>query len=668
MQSVIWESTGYHENSLSAVFEVETGDGGGDWMFRTNASDNKAVMESGARRLKLLATFSVLAVVMAMIVAVGLFSACDDSDAVDASGVTVDDKQFDSITKALEEVNEGTIKLNSDVSDSFEVSTGKVITVDLNGKKLTLTGAVSVKGTLTIIDSSVKAGPVYQNGNVNYTSGEIVCGKGMVMDVEDGGKIVINSGTIRSTDTVYKSAVRAFGDCTSKDATSIGSTIIMNGGFVEAQEFCLVAQGVGARLVVNGGLCHSKDNAVLGGNGTSNATRYCGGTYMEVNGGTFISDIQSSGYVACGIYHPQAGTLVVNGGSFIVNNGVGILMRGGTLTMNGGEITTTGTTTGKVGDSRVVVACSSVFIDLDAKYYDCANVSVKINGGSFVSEVGALNGYGQYSSMYAVTGGKFCTSVSDFVTGGSVETYADGVYTVGKPYDGGTIEADTNEVSVVDVKKDVAVSVGEDTKTSIAISSTSNMGSVSVSVDRNVTQSTTTPNAQLKITLEVTNTITGYMDITVSMSVPSGYKPVVNYLNDDGTVESMEIRSYGTDYVTFRTYHNSEYELGTTEYRETIIIDDDDDYYPIVPVTPASTSSNDDDTKTIVACAAAAVAAALAVAFFLTGLCDADIFRRTSEWSTRQRARRRTRYVRLLIRIVREKGRTVSRFPTSGDK
>lgn len=575
-----------------------------------------AAGNGGARRLKLLATFSVLAVAMAMVMAVGLFSVCDDSDATDASGVTVDGKEYESISVALQYVDNGTVKLNGDIADSFSIAEGKTIVLDLNGKTCTVDKTVSVYGKLTVIDSSVKAEPKYQGGTVVYESG-MIKSDGIILQAMNGGVVKINSGKLVSGYV----AVWAVGNISGSDAEPYNSSVVMNGGFVEAQEFSLGVQGVGSKLVVNGGICHSKDNAVLGGNGTNNKTKYCGGTEMEINGGFFIGDIKTSEYVACGIYHPQAGQLTVNGGTFVINGGVGILMRGGSLTMNGGTVTTTGNTTGKVGDSRVVVTCSSVFIDLDAKYYDNANISVKVNGGKFNSDLNALSGCDGttgYSSRYSVTGGSFCTSVDDFVADGYKQTKVESYYEVGKPYEGKTIETDAEEISVVDVETNVEVSVGGTTKTSVAICSTSDMGSVSLNVNRDVAQSTATPNAQLKMTLDVGNTVSKYMDITVSMSIPSGYKPVVNYLMDDGSVESMEILGYGADYVTFRTYHNSVYEFGLIEYHSPVIYDDDDDDYSADPVTPSSTSSKSSDNATaVVACAAAAVAAALAVAFFL---------------------------------------------------
>ena len=119
-------------------------------------------------------------------------------------------------------------------------------------------------------------------------------------------------------------------------------------------------------LNVSGGVLEAKDNAVLAGNGTAGR----GGYTINVTGGTLIGRITSSGYVSCGIYHPNDGTVKVSGGTIVSTNGAGIVARAGTTNITGGTIIALGdsATEGKVGDSRVVVTTSGVVLDLDAGY------------------------------------------------------------------------------------------------------------------------------------------------------------------------------------------------------------------------------------------------------------------------------------------------------------
>ena len=135
----------------------------------------------------------------------------------------------------------------------------------------------------------------------------------------------------------------------------------------------------------------SNDNAVISGNGTDDA-KYKNGT-IEITGGVFNAKIQSSGYVACGIYHPQVGTLKVSGGTFNIENGCGILMRGGSLDMTGSQVafnfTGAATADGKVGDSRIVVPCGKKIVkDACSAYYDAGNINID---GVIESEIYTVN-------------------------------------------------------------------------------------------------------------------------------------------------------------------------------------------------------------------------------------------------------------------------------------
>ena len=129
----------------------------------------------------------------------------------------------------------------------------------------------------------------------------------------------------------------------------------------------------------------SLDNAAVAGNGTNTPERKLGGTSITISGKCWlIGRIQSQGYAACGIYHPQYGTLTIKYSAGIPNivavNGAGIVMRGGTLDYRAGNIIATGDANfvGKVGDSRVVVGTSGIVYDRDCDYYDAANVKITI--------------------------------------------------------------------------------------------------------------------------------------------------------------------------------------------------------------------------------------------------------------------------------------------------
>ena len=102
---------------------------------------------------------------------------------------------------------------------------------------------------------------------------------------------------------------------------------------------------------------------------------------MNISGGTMIGGIQSTGYIACGVYHPQKGSLKITGGKFQITNGVGILVRAGSANITGGEIVTTGSVNGKVGDSQIIEGCYGIVYDSVSKYPGAADTDKVAVGG-----------------------------------------------------------------------------------------------------------------------------------------------------------------------------------------------------------------------------------------------------------------------------------------------
>lgn len=232
------------------------------------------------------------------------------------------------------------------------------MTLDLGGKTLAREG----RGYALAVDNG--ANVTLKNGSVTSPY--------RAATVRDGATLTIESGTFNS------------GDCGIEAAS--GGHIVINGGDFTAQEFGVIVFDEGTTVEINDGEFSSIDNAVIGGNGSAGR----GGTTMTINGGTFHGGITSSGYIACGIYHPQDGTLIVNGGTFDVTNGVGILVRGGDVTINDVTINTTGEVQGKVGDSRVLTTCSALYIDGVSTYPGWTNCYTTVKGGTFNSEAQAV--------------------------------------------------------------------------------------------------------------------------------------------------------------------------------------------------------------------------------------------------------------------------------------
>ena len=329
--------------------------------------------------------------------------------------------------------------------------TGKQIIINLQthtvtGNKIDVYGKEGTETYLKILDSKAKGLSVDKNNNysVSYTTSGTLELTGSI-SAYNGAAIKVGSGKVVSTTDV---ALFAMGDVTGQK--DIASSVEITGGYVKAQECCASPQGRGATVTVNGAaVLESLDNAVVAGNGTNNATKKLGGTSITIMGKCWlIGRIQTAGYAACGIYHPQQGTLTIKYSRGIPNsvavNGAGIVMRGGTLDYRSGNITATGDAnfTGKVGDSRVVVGTSGIVYDRDCNYYDVANAKIAISDNSgekkvvgAKSAIEVVNENNQaVDNVFDIQGGTFSSDVSAYVnTADGRETFEhEGTYYVGK--------------------------------------------------------------------------------------------------------------------------------------------------------------------------------------------------------------------------------------------
>lgn len=254
-----------------------------------------------------------------------------------AKVATVDGKEYSTLSAALAAASEGaTISVVSDVTMGM-LSIDKSVTIDLGGNTITSNSrpfVISGDG----IEFNLKNGSVVANGGGNW---------GVVLGA-NAGKVVLT-------------------DCD-----------------ITAQEGAigLLAGTTGNKIEINGGVYIGLDNAVISGNGSA---RDGDPNQIIINGGTFNGKIQTSGYVACGIYAPWKDVITINGGEFNIENGVGVLCRGGQVYINGGTFTTTDPNgeLGKVGDSRVAVPCQTVYVDNASQYPDYENATIEISGGKF---------------------------------------------------------------------------------------------------------------------------------------------------------------------------------------------------------------------------------------------------------------------------------------------
>lgn len=238
----------------------------------------------------------------------------------------------------------GIVKLTGDIAldRAMVIPAGADVELDLAGH--TVSSPVSGNNYAFVADG----------GNLTISGDGEIAAAGRIAQAQNGGIVVMESGLVKSNNNVALSA------------TGENSKVIVNGGTVESQEGSVLITS-GAAAEINGGTLETFDNFAVAGNGSAGQ----GNVDIVINGGELISNIQSAGYVACGVYMPNSGTLTINGGHIIANGGAGVVCRGGLTTINGGTISTTAhptLETGKVGDSRVVVPCAAVVYDKNSKY------------------------------------------------------------------------------------------------------------------------------------------------------------------------------------------------------------------------------------------------------------------------------------------------------------
>lgn len=315
------------------------------------------------------------------------------------------------------------ILLNDCEEGNLGPSVSKNVTLDLNGKNLVFQCiTVDIHGNLTIKDSG--NGGTYNGTYVDYS---VRVKRGGIFNLESG--TLTNSSTTEGTSNVV---VWVEGGTAKKPAAS---TANIKGGKIETKGTPVFVRDPGATVNVSGGDLVGSGLACIAGNGTKGM----GGTTINVSGGTLTANPYDDTSVACGIYHPNEGTLNITGGTINVTDGVGVLMRGGEMTMTGGEINATGddtTRTGSVGDTNQKIGVNGVIFDRDANYPAVATTKIKIDGEAKVNgakeavELINTNGVADAKEAIQLLGGTYNKDVTALLDEGSVAEEKDGVYVV----------------------------------------------------------------------------------------------------------------------------------------------------------------------------------------------------------------------------------------------
>lgn len=290
-----------------------------------------------------------LATILALVMALGL---CSVSWA-DAAEV----KTAEELATAVS--NGGEIKLGEDITASITIDSGKTITLDLNGHKLTNeAGKHTITNNGTLIITATNGGTV---DNVTHQRAAIV----------NNGTATLNGGTyMRSQED----------DGNSKDSPGKNS-------------YYTIVNASGAAMTINAGVSvTNKGNfsSMIRNGGTGDAI-----ATMTINGGTFNGGINS-------VKNDSTGVLTINDGNFS-NTSQYVIMNWHQATINNGTFQANGTAEavlftskyeGATADGELTVNNGTFIRTSDVQkmirdYYDEDNKgTAAISGGAFKDATG----------------------------------------------------------------------------------------------------------------------------------------------------------------------------------------------------------------------------------------------------------------------------------------
>ncbi len=344
------------------------------------------------------------------------------------------------LAEAVAAAEEGdTVTLLADVSVEETIVVEKALTLDLNGFAVTsdgvtvlrITGAAADADEIDVtLTSGKEGGKIASTGLVNT----IVVKDHAAVRIE---KIAVQSGNY---------AVDINADGTAPATVSITDAEIA-GDWAGVTVWGLNNDGGTPTTLI------ATDSTITGGWYAVSGNGSYHNTAITLNNctleGTF-GDPTGTDYenMSLGIYHPQQGTLVINGGT-ITGVAVGIEMRAGSLTVNGDAVITATSASANMtpNGNGSTTAGAAIAISQHSTNLD---ISVQLNGGEFTGCYALLErdvqnpSVGPYATI-AILGGAFngevaSENVTEFIHGGQYkvlpaeELFAEG-YT-GELYNG----------------------------------------------------------------------------------------------------------------------------------------------------------------------------------------------------------------------------------------
>lgn len=286
--------------------------------------------------------------------------------------------------------------------------------LDLAGNSITSTSNYAMivaklnnEGQFTVTDSDNDGTVSGTTAGVNVTSeltisGGTFSGRYGAFISESGGDLTINGGTLKGSDYgIYQNA----GSCTVIDGTILGTTsgiqctiinefkgdkyvppyLEVNGGTITGATGIIIGgrtietNAYISTLYITNGTVTGTNGSAISGNGLWDNTE------ITIENGTFSAKNNAA------IYHPQEGTLTINGGNF-TSDCSGIQFCGpGSLMINDAIVTVTGTFTepskpNTQTDGAVDDGAAISIINRGSDYLGDGAMEVTIRGGTFSTQ------------------------------------------------------------------------------------------------------------------------------------------------------------------------------------------------------------------------------------------------------------------------------------------
>ena len=307
-----------------------------------------------------------------------------NSDIVAAIGNT----GYKTLPEAVAAADKNTVTLLKDVTADITIPAGKTITLDLNGKKLTVPtdAGILVQGKLTVTGNGTvtceKTPFMVDAGELIIENGAVNSDKDYGIYAKNGGQITVNGGTLTSSFAVL-----------SGNNTTGDMNFTVNGGTLTSKSSEAIYMPGQQTLIINGGVINGGISARMG--------------QITVNGGVINGMTASQTADAMKDYYNYSGSawigdaIYVWGGTYKSDNANGNKTN---LTINGGTIN---------GNAHRAIA----IYDIGTNYEQ--EISVNISNANVSGDVVLDKTYGNHThnvtTNISITGGYFTSDPSAYV-------------------------------------------------------------------------------------------------------------------------------------------------------------------------------------------------------------------------------------------------------------